>query len=100
VKRPTARDEMTLGPHHFVVGTPTNVHCDNPALDLNVVSDGKTLKLHTSNYFNVQYSVLNVTLKGDLNPCMDLRGRLAKVEYVESSAREDTAVVVAIEIHN
>jgi tetratricopeptide (TPR) repeat protein len=85
-------------PHHFVVGVLQNVHCNTPAMDLNVVSGKKTLGLHANNYFKVEYSVLNVTLKGDLKPCADLEGRPAKVEYVDS-AREGAALLVAIEIH-
>jgi hypothetical protein len=37
------------------------------------------------------------TLKGKLNPCADLEGRPAKVEYVDSASKG--ATVVAIEIH-
>lgn len=85
------------GPHHFVVGVLKNVRCDSPAMDLNVISSGKTLGLHANNYFKVQYSVLNVTLKGDLDPCADLEGRPAKVEYVDST--NGGGALMAIEIH-
>jgi hypothetical protein len=88
-----------IGPHRFVLGVLKNVHCDNPALDLNVISGETSLRLHTTNYFKVQYSVLNVALKGDLNPCADLEGQPAKVEYVESAVRGAAGVVVGIEIH-
>jgi hypothetical protein len=86
------------GPHHFTVGVLKDVHCSAPAMDLNVVSAGKTLGLYARNYFKVRYSVLNVTVKGELNPCVDLEGRPAKVEYVESTNKR-AAAVVAIEIH-
>jgi Flp pilus assembly protein TadD len=86
------------GPHHFAVGVLRDVHCAAPAMDLNVVSAGNTLGLYARNYFKVRYSVLNVALKGELNPCVDLEGRPAKVEYVESTNKH-AAAVVAIEIH-
>ena len=85
------------GPHHFTVGVLKDVHCTAPAMDLNVVSAGKTLGLHARNYFKVRYSVLNVALERELNPCVDLEGRAAKVEYVEWA--KHAAAVVAIEIH-
>jgi Flp pilus assembly protein TadD len=85
------------GPHHFAVGVLKDVHCTAPAMDLKVVSAGKTLGLHARNYFKVQYSVLNVALKGELNPCVDLEGRAARVEYVEWA--KHAAALVAIEIH-
>jgi tetratricopeptide (TPR) repeat protein len=86
------------GPHHFLTGVLKNVHCKLPAMDLDVVSGAQTLGLHTGNYFKVEYSSLNVTLKGNLNPCADLEGKPAKVEYVNAGDK-NTAVVVAIEIH-
>lgn len=86
------------GPHHFVTGVLKNVRCNTPALDLNVVSGGKPLGLHANNYFKVEYSVLNVTLKSELKPCADLEGRPAKVEYVEPEGK-GPAALVAIEIH-
>jgi len=86
------------GPHHFVTGVLKNVHCITPAMDLNVLSAGKTLGMHSANYFKIDYSSLGVTLKGNLNPCADLEGRAAKVEYV-NSASKGPAAMVAIEIH-
>jgi len=95
---PPPEDPVPDGPHHFTVGVLKDVHCAAPAMDLNVVSGGKTLGLHARNYFKVRYSVLNVALEKELNPCVDLEGRPAKVEYVESTNKR-AAAVVAIEIH-
>jgi hypothetical protein len=101
-RRPKAANhEKTLaGPHHFVVGQLRAVHCDNPALSLTVASAGKEVKLSASNYFEVQYSVLGLAPKGDLSPCLDLEGRAAKVEYVESPITGAAGWIVGIEIHN
>lgn len=93
-----AEEPVPNGPYHFMVGVLKDVHCNAPAMDLNLVSGGKTLGLHTGNYFKLSFSVLNVTLKGDLNPCVDLEGKPAKVEYVELASKH-SAVVVAIELH-
>ena len=86
------------GPHRFLIGILSNVHCNTPSMDIDVTSGEKTLGLHANNYFKVEYSALNVTLKGDLRPCTDLEGRSAKVEYVESS-NKNAGTVIAIEIH-
>jgi tetratricopeptide (TPR) repeat protein len=94
-----AHDEaLPNGPHHFVTGVLKDVRCNTPAIDLNVIAAGKTLQLHSGNYFKIEYSALGITLKGNLNPCADLEGRPAKVEYV-GSASKGPAAVVAIEIH-
>jgi Flp pilus assembly protein TadD len=94
---PPPEEPVPDGPHRFVVGVLKNVRCNSPTMDLSVISGGKTMELHTRNYFKLQYSVLNVTLKGALNPCVDLEGRPVKVEYLESAGTH--AVIVGIEIH-
>jgi hypothetical protein len=43
-------------------------------------------------------TVLGYAPVQDLNPCRDLQGRQAKVEYVDSSPKAMS--VVAIELHN
>jgi len=96
--RSPAEEPVPNGPYHFMVGVLKDVRCNSPAMDLNLVSNGKTLGLHTGNYFKLSFSVLNVRLTGDLNPCADLEGKPAKVEYADSASKH-AAVVVAIELH-
>jgi Flp pilus assembly protein TadD len=96
--RPAAEEPVPNGPYHFMVGVLKDVRCNSSAMDLNLVSNGKTLGLHTGNYFKLSFSVLNVRLKGDLNPCVDLEGKTAKVQYAESASKH-AAVLVAIELH-
>jgi tetratricopeptide (TPR) repeat protein len=99
VRGSAVHDEaLPNGAHHFVTGVLKDVHCNTPAIDLNVIAAGKTLGLHSGDYFKIEYSTLGVTLKGNLDPCADLEGRPAKVEYVDS-ASNGPAAVTAIEIH-
>ncbi len=87
------------GPHRTLTGLLTGVTCSRAAMDLELMVGGKKIPVHANNYFKVQYSVIGVELKKDLNPCADLDGRQAKVEYIESEAPGGTAALVAIEIH-
>jgi Tfp pilus assembly protein PilF len=93
-------DEESIpdGPHHFITGLLKNVHCNMPALDLRVVAGGKALEMHANNYLKIEYK-LKIQRKKDLNPCADLEGRPAKVEYVESADKTARAIV-AIEVNN
>jgi tetratricopeptide (TPR) repeat protein len=93
-----APEEVPKGAHHFLVGTLQNVHCHNPGIDLAVDAKGKVTSFHSGNYYKIVFSALGFTPTGELNPCKDLEGRPAKVEYVESAARPESAYVVAIEI--
>jgi cytochrome c-type biogenesis protein CcmH/NrfG len=91
-------EELPKGPHRFVVGMLQNVQCHTPHIDLTVAAKGKTIALHSGNYYKIRFSTLGFVPKGDLDPCKDLEGKPAKVEYVESSAKP-TAYVVAVELH-
>jgi tetratricopeptide (TPR) repeat protein len=87
------------GPHQFLVGVLKDVHCNNPEMDLTIISKAKNLSLHADNYYDIQFTALNFTPQGDLNPCKDLEGRPAKVEYVESADQSMNPHVLAIELH-
>jgi tetratricopeptide (TPR) repeat protein len=94
------RDKFVAkGPHHYLVGLLKNVHCDSEHLDLTVTSSVKTIALHAENYFQIQFSALNFKPSPDLNPCKDLEGRPAKVEYVESANASAAARVLSVELH-
>ena len=94
-----SEEELPKGPHRFMTGTLQNVHCLGSGIELTVAAKGKTMALHSGNYYNIAFTALGFTPKGDINPCHDLDGVSAKVEYVESSAKPATAYVVAIELH-
>jgi tetratricopeptide (TPR) repeat protein len=90
---------MPKGPHRFMVGVLKEVHCDNPALDLTVNSNGKLAALHVDNYYKIQFSALGFQPGKELNPCVDLENRPAKVEYVESANPSMNAQLISIELH-
>jgi tetratricopeptide (TPR) repeat protein len=92
-------EEPPKGPHRFLVGTLQNVHCHASGIDMTVAAKGKTMALHSGNYYKIEFTALGFTPKGDLSPCKDLEGMSGKVEYIESSAKPAAAYVVAIELH-
>jgi predicted Zn-dependent protease len=87
------------GPHHFLTGVLKDVRCNNPELDLTVASKVKNLALHADNYYQIQFTTLNFVPQGDLNPCKDLEGRPARVEYVESTDHSVIPLVLSVELH-
>jgi len=92
------KEFVSSGPHRFVVGLLTGVHCDAPNLDLSVSSGAKTLALHSDNYYKLQFTALGFQPTADLKPCSDLENRPAKVEYVESADKADAPHLIAIEL--
>lgn len=65
---------------------------------LKVESAAKPVDLRTRNYYKVQYSVLNITLPDDFNPCRDLEGMRAKVEYFEGLNGSGGGQIISIEL--
>ena len=94
-----AEEELPKGPHHFMAGTLQNVRCHGQGIELTVTAKGKTMALHRGNYYKIGFTSLGFIPKGDLNPCQDLEGMSAKVEYVESAAQPPTDYLVAVELH-
>jgi len=91
--------ELPKGLHRFLVGTLQDVHCRASQIDLTLTAKGKTVPLHSGNFYKIGFTALGFAPMGDLNPCKDLEGMSAKVEYVESSDQPPVAYVVAIELH-
>ena len=46
-------------PHQFLAGVLKSVDCDAPKMDLTVESGGKSLALHSENYYKIQFTALN-----------------------------------------
>jgi len=80
-------------------GTIRKVHCSQPAiLELTVEGDGKTLSLHSNNYFKIQFSALGFTPAGELHPCTDLEGMKARVEFFEAAGKSVEGQISFIEL--
>lgn len=86
------------GPHRYLVGVLKDVHCKSPEMDLTVTSKVEKVSLHADNYYQIQFTALDFTPQGDLNPCKDLEGRAAKVEYVESADESVPPHVLSVEL--
>ena len=83
--RPKYPTEPPSGLHHFARGILRGVHCAYPSvLTLTVEQIGKApVSLYRNDFNQIEFSAVNVTPKGDLNPCTDIEGWKVKVEYTE-----------------
>jgi tetratricopeptide (TPR) repeat protein len=97
VKQPAP--EEPHGPRRGVKGTIKDVQCSLPAvMELKVDGDGKTLSLHSNNYFKIQFSAVNFTPEGELHPCADLDGMKANVQFFEASGKSAEGQIFSIEL--
>jgi tetratricopeptide (TPR) repeat protein len=92
-------DDGKHGPRRSVKGTIREVKCLYPSImKLRLDGPAKALELRSRNYFKVEYTALNFTPSGDLNPCKDLEGIKAKVDYFEGASDSVPGQIIAIEM--
>jgi tetratricopeptide (TPR) repeat protein len=93
--------EAPTGPHHTVRGVLRGVHCGYPSvLTFNLERSGtsRTLLLYRNDFKQIEFSATNFTPKGDLNPCTDMEGLKAKVQYAEVSDKSVAGQVISVEL--
>jgi len=87
------------GPRRTIKGTLRNVQCSSVStMTLKVEGAASPVDLSSRNYYKVRYSALNFTPSSDLNPCKDLEGMKAKVEYYEGANGLAEGQIVSIEL--
>jgi hypothetical protein len=95
-KHPT---EPPDGPKHFAAGVIHDVQCSYPAvIEFHVDTAKKPVSLYSNNYFKIDYTALGFTPKEDMNPCKDIEGMKAQVQYSETSDKSVDGQVIAIEL--
>ena len=95
--------ETASGPKHIVLGVLTGVTCSEPAvMDLSVEVTAKTgkkkLALYTNNYYKLDLSAFGFEPKAEMNPCKDIDGMKARVQYAASSDKTVDGQLVSIEL--
>ena len=93
--------EAPTGPHHTVRGVLRSVHCGYPSvLTFNLERSGtsRPLLLYRNDFKQIEFSATNFTPKGDLNPCTDMEGLKAKVQYAEVSDKSVAGQVISVEL--
>ena len=96
---PDRPEDDRHGPRRTVNGTLRDVQCsERTSMKLRVESARKPLLLRARNYYKIQFSSLNFTPKGELNPCKDIEGMKARVEFFEALSESTEGQIVSIEL--
>ena len=91
--------EEPHGPRHGVRGTIKDVQCSLPAImELKVEGNGKTVSLHSNNYFKIRFTAINFTPEPELNPCSELDGMKGNVEFFDASGKSAEGQIFSIEL--
>ena len=89
------------GPRHTIRGTLRSVHCGYPSvltLSVDQASNGKPLSLYRNDFNQIEFTAANFTPKSDLNPCTDIEGLKAKVQYAEVSDKSVAGQIISVEL--
>ena len=88
------------GPKRSVVGVIHNVTCSYPAvLEFQVDGGGRTYSVYNNSFSKIELTVVGFTPSGAMNPCTDLNGMKARVQFAGSSDKTVDGKVFAIELH-
>jgi len=98
LKYPT---EPLTGPRHTVRGTLHGVHCGYPSvltLSVDQAGSAQAVLLYRNDFNQVEFTAANFTPKSDLNPCTDIEGLKAKVQYAEVSDKSVAGQIISVEL--
>jgi tetratricopeptide (TPR) repeat protein len=97
--KPKHPAETANGPKHEILGVIRHVECSYPSMmDFKIVGTSRTVSLYSANYYNLDLSALGFEPKNEMNPCKDIEGMKARVQYAESSDKSVDGQIVAIEL--
>jgi len=74
-----------------------SVQCKGKSLDMVFDASDEILRLHTDNYFKVDFSAINFTPKGIMNPCKQAKGMYARVYYNHIKGHPHRGILVSVE---
>jgi len=77
------------------------VHCGYPSvltLSVDQESNGKAVSLYRNDFNQIEFAAANFTPKSDLNPCTDIEGLKAKVQYAEVSDKSVAGQIISVEL--
>jgi hypothetical protein len=100
-EHPKYPTEPPTGRRHTVTGTLRSVHCGYPSLltlSVDQASNGQTVSLYRNDFNQVEFTAANFTPKSDLNPCTDIEGLKAKVQYAEVSDKSVAGQIISVEL--
>ncbi len=95
----TRKEHPLTGQRHEAKGIIKNVRCAPPAqMEFDLVDKSRSLTLHSDNYYKVEFSALGFTPQGELHPCTDIENLHGRVQFVDSSDKEEPGQIVAAEL--
>jgi hypothetical protein len=93
--------EPATGPKHIILGTIHNAECSTPAyLEFEIEAPGKPkpVAVYTNDRFKLDLTAFGFNPPAEMNPCLDLEGWKARVQYAETTDKTIDGQVTLIEL--
>lgn len=74
------------------------ITCKGRVMDMTFDDSYEILHLHTDNYFKVNFSAINFTPSGTMNPCKTARGMYARVHYYHIKGHPKEGELISVEL--
>jgi hypothetical protein len=95
---PGARRKSARGPKDMAEGQIKTVACKGRSMDLTFDDSFEILRLHTDDYFKVNFSSINFTPSGILNPCKTAKGMYARIYYYPIKGQPKEGELISVEL--
>jgi hypothetical protein len=67
-------------------------------LSVDQAGSGQSVSLYRNDFNQIEFTAANFTPKSDLNPCTDIEGLKAKVQYAEVSDKSVAGQIISVEL--
>ncbi len=99
VKSAPKHPDEARGPKHSFIGIVHSVACSYPsAMEIQVDGPKSSVRVYSNDFTKIDFTVVGLTFNGSMNPCKDLNGMKAQVQYAETTDKSVAGQVFAIEL--
>ncbi len=98
-KQPAQKqDKRARGPKEMADGQIETVTCKGRSMDMTFDDSYAILRLHTDDYFKVNFSAINFTPSGTMNPCKTTGGMYARIFYYPIKGHPKEGELISVEL--
>ncbi len=92
------QNKRARGPKGMADGQIKTVACKGRSMDMTFDDSYEILRLRTSDYFKVNFSAINFTPSGTMNPCKTTQGMYARVYYYPIKGQPKEGELISVEL--
>ncbi len=92
------QEKQVRGARDMADGQVRTVTCKGRAMDMTFDDSYEILRLHSDNYFKVDFSAINFTPSGTMNPCKTAQGMYARVYYYRLKGHPKEGELISVEL--